>query len=384
MTHQERWPSDRRSEEYGQRQRSYGEPEWRGPGLSSQRFEPRYEAEEHGMRGARRDEPWEASRGGYGSSYGGREEERERGFGQRFGQEEYRRSPQAERWGSDEARERGYGYGYGSSGYEPARSGPASQRTAGWSEGGWGRQEPMPRYGDTYGGSQSWYGDSGRGAQHHYGDRGSFEPSRGSEQAWQRAPEGPGSWHGMGRQGFGGALYGPGGSPEARSEGSSPGMARPSWGSTPYSSSWGEGRSSLERSGPSSRESYRGKGPKNYRRSDERIHEEICERLSLHGDLDASDIEVQVKGGTVTLTGEVSERAAKRMAEDAIDDISGVTDVNNQIRVRQSQGQRSSSSSSSPSSSGGSMEDKSLTPASRSTESSSDSSREKARPTASR
>jgi uncharacterized membrane protein YgcG len=100
---------------------------------------------------------------------------------------------------------------------------------------------------------------------------------------------------------------------------------------------------------------------------------------------------VQVKGGVVVLTGEVAERSAKRMAEDAIDEISGVTDVNNQLRVRQGQGQRGASSSSSSagsgsgsSSSGSGTEDKSLTPASRGNDSPTDGSREKARPTASR
>lgn len=49
--------------------------------------------------------------------------------------------------------------------------------------------------------------------------------------------------------------------------------------------------------------SYRGVGPKGYTRSDERLAEEICERLTDHPRIDASEIDVQVSRGEVTLTG---------------------------------------------------------------------------------
>jgi osmotically-inducible protein OsmY len=55
--------------------------------------------------------------------------------------------------------------------------------------------------------------------------------------------------------------------------------------------------------------------------------------MSLHGQLDASDIEVRVASGEVTLIGSVSSRYAKRMAEDVVDGVSGVREVNNQLRV---------------------------------------------------
>lgn len=80
---------------------------------------------------------------------------------------------------------------------------------------------------------------------------------------------------------------------------------------------------------------YRGKGPKNYRRSDERIRDDINDRLTDYPYLDASDIEVEVNNGEVTLTGTVESRYAKRMAEDIAEDISGVTHVENRLRVRQ-------------------------------------------------
>jgi osmotically-inducible protein OsmY len=93
--------------------------------------------------------------------------------------------------------------------------------------------------------------------------------------------------------------------------------------------SWAEGRQGVS-SGP-----YVGRGPRGYHRSDERIHEDVCERLSRCGDLDASDIEVRVTSGEVTLQGTVRERHDKRLAEDLIETVSGVREVNNQIRVSQ-------------------------------------------------
>jgi osmotically-inducible protein OsmY len=80
---------------------------------------------------------------------------------------------------------------------------------------------------------------------------------------------------------------------------------------------------------------YRGRGPRGYRRSDERIREEINDRLTDHPYLDASDIEVTVNSGEVTLSGMVDNRNAKHLAEDIAEDISGVTNVENRLRVRQ-------------------------------------------------
>lgn len=79
--------------------------------------------------------------------------------------------------------------------------------------------------------------------------------------------------------------------------------------------------------------SYRGRGPKNYQRSDERIREDVCERLSMDDDIDASEIEVHVAEGVVTLNGSVNERHAKRMAEDVCENVRGVKDVQNNLRV---------------------------------------------------
>lgn len=80
---------------------------------------------------------------------------------------------------------------------------------------------------------------------------------------------------------------------------------------------------------------YTGHGPQGYRRADERIAEDVNERLTQHGQLDASQIQVKVKDGEVTLTGTVNDRYAKRWAEDIVESCSGVKDVQNQLRVKQ-------------------------------------------------
>lgn len=79
---------------------------------------------------------------------------------------------------------------------------------------------------------------------------------------------------------------------------------------------------------------FHGRGPKNYVRSDERIHEDVCEHLAYHPYVDASDIEVIVRDGEVTLTGTVDARMVKRAAEECCDQVRGVKDVHNHLRVR--------------------------------------------------
>jgi len=82
--------------------------------------------------------------------------------------------------------------------------------------------------------------------------------------------------------------------------------------------------------------SHRGRGPKGYQRSDERIHEDVCERLMEDRFIDASNIEVEVKGREVTLSGTVASRGLKHRAEDLAQMVSGVTHVQNNLRVESS------------------------------------------------
>jgi hypothetical protein len=79
---------------------------------------------------------------------------------------------------------------------------------------------------------------------------------------------------------------------------------------------------------------HRGRGPKGYIRSDERIREDVSDRLTDDPIVDASDIEVLVVGAEVTLNGNVDSRTAKRRAEDCADDVTGVRHVQNNLRVR--------------------------------------------------
>ncbi|WP_116811886.1 BON domain-containing protein [Steroidobacter cummioxidans] len=78
---------------------------------------------------------------------------------------------------------------------------------------------------------------------------------------------------------------------------------------------------------------FSGRGPRGYRRSDDRIREDVCQCLTDDDHIDASNIEVAVKDREVTLSGTVTSRMQKRHAEDLIEGLPGVHDVINSIRV---------------------------------------------------
>ena len=82
----------------------------------------------------------------------------------------------------------------------------------------------------------------------------------------------------------------------------------------------------------SARASHAGRGPKGYQRSDERIHEELSDEFTRNPEIDATDIEISVQAGEVTLKGTVESRQQKRMAEDLAETIFGVKQVHNQLR----------------------------------------------------
>lgn len=86
--------------------------------------------------------------------------------------------------------------------------------------------------------------------------------------------------------------------------------------------------------GTDDRDHERKSGPRGYQRSDDRIRDQICERLSYARGVDVSDVSVDVKEGVVSLTGSVRERGQKYYIEDLADGTYGVKEVNNDIRVR--------------------------------------------------
>jgi osmotically-inducible protein OsmY len=89
-----------------------------------------------------------------------------------------------------------------------------------------------------------------------------------------------------------------------------------------YGQPWGQGQM------------HQGRGPKGYKRSDDRIREDVCDRLTDHPEIDASDIEVKVQNGEITLTGTVPERRIKHMVEQLVEWVAGVQDVHNQLRAK--------------------------------------------------
>jgi CBS domain-containing protein len=83
---------------------------------------------------------------------------------------------------------------------------------------------------------------------------------------------------------------------------------------------------------------HQGRGPRNYQRSDDRIREDINERLTDDAMIDASEIEVAVQNREATLSGTVRDRNEKRRAEDVAEAVPGVNHVQNNLRIGQRQG----------------------------------------------
>ena len=77
-----------------------------------------------------------------------------------------------------------------------------------------------------------------------------------------------------------------------------------------------------------------GHGPRDWRRTDERIREDVCRWMSEDARLDARAIDVRVQDGNVTLEGQVEHRRARRLAEDIAAAVPGVRDVFNRLTTR--------------------------------------------------
>ena len=140
----------------------------------------------------------------------------------------------------------------------------------------------------------------------------------GSSESWNRGSEGRVDFNSP-SGGFGGGPMGSGGRQQQSRYGSTERYGSPQYGEP------GSFRSSSGR--------HTGRGPKNYQRDDTRIQEDISEQLTRHPDIDPSEVEIMVSDGEVTLTGVVESKQVKRMIEDIAESSSGVTDVQNQLRV---------------------------------------------------
>lgn len=79
---------------------------------------------------------------------------------------------------------------------------------------------------------------------------------------------------------------------------------------------------------------FKGRGPRGYRRVEQRIYRDVCEMLADDVELDASEIDVSVSGGVVTLAGSVSGRIERERAEELADSVKGVVRIENDLQVR--------------------------------------------------
>ena len=228
-------------------------------------------------------------RGGWPSDYPGGQGREDRGFGGEFGQ--------GGRFGESRGGE-GYGRGWGGDDWGRGSSGRGRES--------WGGSMGGGQAGEDYG--------RGRGDYRGFGAGG-----RGSEYGYE------GGFGGYGREGYG----------RGSGEYGRRGEERGFWErASDEVSSWFGDREAERR-----REiDHRGRGPKGYQRSDDRIREDVNDRLSDDPYVDASEIEVSVSNGEVTLSGTVDSREAKRRAEDIAERVSGVRHVQNNLRVQQ-QGQ---------------------------------------------
>ena len=259
-------------------------------------------------------------------------------FGRGERDEEFRGNRGNDEWSRGES---GRGYeesgrrNFGSEGY-PQENFTRRSSSQGYRQ-DFGRNPGQPEFGQPYGQSLGYSEDRGFDRE---GRSGTFgEGYRRYGESYGRGPEGfdreSGSYtgYGSGRQTSGGPSYGSGRTPATggswqQGYGSEFGRGSQDFGG---GSGFGDTRRFAENP---TRGRFTGRGPKGYVRSDERIREDVSDRLEQHGEIDASEIEVRVSNGEVTLEGTVEDRRTKRMAEDLIETCAGVKQVHNRIRVQ--------------------------------------------------
>ena len=226
------------------------------------------------------------------------------------GQERFRGQDYGERYGN-----RSYGGNWGNEDYERSYGGRGY---------GSGYGEGFDRGGDSFSGSHErdypsntgyWSGGQGYGWRNRGYEGGDWQGQgwrSGQGRDWQG--QGWRGWHGQG-QDWQGPTYG------AYGQGQGPDWQRSMYGSFGQGQEWRrQGR-------------FSGMGPEGYQRSDDRIREDINDRLTEHGEIDATHVTVHVNNGEVTLTGDVDDRFMRRMAEDISDSVPGVRDVRNELKT---------------------------------------------------
>jgi osmotically-inducible protein OsmY len=324
-----------RERDFGQQAERY--PDWRGQGRGGEWREQREQDEwrnagREDMRSSRYGPQSEGASRGYGESMRNDSLRNEWDRGEYQGGR--RGESQRSAWGRSEGYGRDSNWNRGGERWQGAQREDVSR----WeSEGGNapGSSEAYERgpYGNGYG--RSFGGDSfGSGA---FGSAYGSAPERSGSYGGSYRQGGQGGYGSYGNYTSTGGMYGR----DMQSRGSERGNygngGQGTWGAS-------SGSGAMQRG--SEGESYAGRGPKGFRRSDERIRETVSERLEQAEDVDASEIEVQVRDGEVTLTGTVPSRWMKRCAEDCVEALPGVQDVTNQLRVQSSQGRGQGKSSS--------------------------------------
>ena len=263
-------------------------------------------------------------------------------------EDEYSRRGQ---YGRDEDDERGSGWGT----YTESDDNSSPLRSGSHDEGRvqYGRREQGDyREQGNYGGSrQASYGQSGYGRgdyrQDRYGQTGYGQGGYGqgrsgqSDYGYTREPYGQGQQYGREYGSSGTSQYGRSGFSdygwnEPYGEGQQYGQRGE------YGGMSGSGSTGTRAYGGSGMGQHRGKGPKGFQRSDERIKELICERLSDDPEIDPSEVTVNVVSGKITLEGTVDSRRTKNAIEDIAEQF-GIQDVQNNLRV-QRQGQSTETS----------------------------------------
>lgn len=167
--------------------------------------------------------------------------------------------------------------------------------------------EPWRSEGRSFEGGQGWQnrGDDWGGSQ-------------GRRNAFERSGQTQFGGFGSGGMGFG--------------AGTERGSGYTGYGGVGYGGT-GFGGSAAGVGGLSGSGSFYGRGPRGYQRSDDRIREDINDRLTFDPEIDASDVIVEVRQCEVTLTGTVDSRDQKRRAEDLAESVPGVRDVTNHLKV---------------------------------------------------